>query len=171
MNEIQTYTGKLIDPFNVNPDDIDIKDIAHGLSNICRFTGQCSPRYSVGEHSLYVCALLPDEWKFAGLLHDASEYLLNDLPPQIKDRLPEYKFAEQQLQDKIYRKFGIHYIDHIKIKEVDEATLYHESIKLFEHNYGHFDYCKNDLPVKIRVYSPKVIEYKFLKRFKELYNE
>ncbi|MCW1410872.1 MULTISPECIES: hypothetical protein [Rhizobium] len=32
-----------------------IFDIAQGLSNICRYAGQCKKFYSVAEHSIHVC--------------------------------------------------------------------------------------------------------------------
>ena len=46
MNGILTYTGKVIDPLNVKPDDICIEDIAHGLSVLCRYNGLCYKFYS-----------------------------------------------------------------------------------------------------------------------------
>jgi hypothetical protein len=140
------------------------------LSQLCRFTGHTNTFYSVAEHSLYVASLLPEEWKLAGLLHDASEAYICDLAKPVKNAISGYSIHEDQVQDKIYRKFGIYYVDSKLIKEADNMVLYHEALKLFNNNLGHFDCYKNDLPVKIRVYSPKVVEYKFLKRFEDLYD-
>ena len=49
---IQTFTGKRMYPLDPKPEDICIEDIAHALSNICRFTGHTKKFYSVGEHSI-----------------------------------------------------------------------------------------------------------------------
>lgn len=168
---IQTFIGKLVDPLNLKMKDISIIDIAHCLSQLCRFTGHTNTFYSVAEHSLYVSHLLPDEWKLAGLLHDASEAYLCDLASPVKRAIPRYKIHEEQAQDKIYRKFGINHVDHRRIKVVDQVVLYHEAMKLFNDNFGYFDEYKNDFQVKINVYSPKVVEYKFMKQFERLYRD
>ena len=52
MSEITTYTGKLFDPTNPNIDGIDIVDIAHALSLLCRGNGHVKHFYSVGQHSI-----------------------------------------------------------------------------------------------------------------------
>ena len=52
MSEITTYTGKLFDPTNPNIDGIDIVDIAHALSLLCRGNGHVKYFYSVGQHSI-----------------------------------------------------------------------------------------------------------------------
>ena len=48
-NYITTYTRKHFDPVNPEPVDMDIKDIAHALSMICRGNGHVSSFWSVGE--------------------------------------------------------------------------------------------------------------------------
>ena len=55
---IPTYTGKVFDPFNPDPNNIDIEDIAHHLSNLCRFVGSTFRFYSVAEHSLMISHLV-----------------------------------------------------------------------------------------------------------------
>jgi len=83
---LSTFTGKKFFPFAPHPHQIDIRDIAHGLSLLCRFSGQCPYFFSVAEHSIYVA----DNLKLEGLLHDASEAYLADLPRPVKIGLPEY---------------------------------------------------------------------------------
>jgi len=104
---MKTYTKREINPLNFSINEIDIRDIAHSLSNLCRFTGHCSPLYSVGEHSLLVAQLLPQEDKLYGLLHDAHEMFMGDINPYLKDAIPELRFIQQQIQDKINRKYNI----------------------------------------------------------------
>lgn len=89
---MMTYTGRTIDPLHLKDTDVSIEDIAHSLSCICRFGGHSEEHYSVAEHSLYVEALLdyrgePDSTKLWGLLHDASEAYLGDVPRPYKSRV------------------------------------------------------------------------------------
>lgn len=86
---IATYSGKLVNPLDLKPEDIDIHDIAHALSNICRYGGHVRKFYSVAQHSIIMLDLLkgvaapPDE-QLQGLLHDAEEAYILDFPNPIK---------------------------------------------------------------------------------------
>jgi hypothetical protein len=99
MKTMLTRSGKWFDPFYPSIENIDITDIGHALSNICRFAGHTSEFYSVAQHSVYVAQTLrmrggtPIE-RLAALLHDAPEAYLIDLPTPIKIELPAYKEAE-----------------------------------------------------------------------------
>lgn len=106
MSKVFTYSGKMLDLSDIRPEAIDIKDIAHALSQLCRFSGQCRSFYSVAEHSIRVCGLVPDEHKLAALLHDASEAYLGDVIAPIKQMLPAYKKLEDELMAVIANKFG-----------------------------------------------------------------
>ena len=48
---IETYTGRFFNLAAPEPDQIDIADIAQGLSHCCRFHGQVNGFYSVAEHA------------------------------------------------------------------------------------------------------------------------
>ena len=47
---MQTYSGKRYYPVDPRIEDVDINDIAHALSHLCRYGGHCSRFYSVAEH-------------------------------------------------------------------------------------------------------------------------
>jgi 5'-deoxynucleotidase YfbR-like HD superfamily hydrolase len=102
---LSTFTGNKFFPFAPHPHQIDIRDIAHGLSLLCRFSGQCPYFFSVAEHSIYVANNLPDNLKLEGLLHDASEAYLADLPRPVKVGLPEYNAIEAAVEEVIAQKF------------------------------------------------------------------
>lgn len=106
---IQTYTGLMVDPLHLSIQDIRLEDIAHALSNLCRFTGHVREFYSVAEHSVWVSHLVP-EWaaKYA-LIHDASEAYLQDIPRPLK-QTPEFTFyreAEAGAMDTIRVALGV----------------------------------------------------------------
>lgn len=100
---IMTRTGKHFRPFHPKIEDIEIEDIAHALSHICRFNGHTSKFYSVAEHSILVSVLCPEGLKLRGLLHDGAEAYMGDMPRPLKDY--EFKVAEGRLLDLIYQKF------------------------------------------------------------------
>ncbi len=52
---ITTVTGKHVDPLHPAAQDLDMLDIAHALSLLCRGGGQTKTFYSVAQHSM-ACA-------------------------------------------------------------------------------------------------------------------
>ena len=72
---IDTYSGLKFSFKNPKPEQIEIYDIARGLSFRGHFGGQTPKFFSVAQHSLFVCDLLPLRFKYnyqmnmAALLH------------------------------------------------------------------------------------------------------
>ena len=94
-----TYTGKMIDIKNPSKDAIDIIDIAHALSQICRAAGHFKHFYSVAQHSVNCLKEAQkrgysEKLALACLLHDAQEAYLCDIPTPLKLELDEYKKIE-----------------------------------------------------------------------------
>ena len=86
---MQMVSGRCVPLLSPKPEDIDIRDIAHGLARIQRFQGQIVRAYSVAEHSLRVADVLaadgaPPGLELAGLLHDAAEYVTGDIVQPVK---------------------------------------------------------------------------------------
>jgi len=75
---------RCIDPFSVDfgPDDVVWADIAHALAGTMRFRGGLGTRcwLSVAEHSVHVAEKCSPEHALYGLLHDAAEAYLTDVP-------------------------------------------------------------------------------------------
>ena len=109
MAWIQTYSGKRFElDEEINPDTIDIEDIAHALSQICRFGGHTRQFYSVAEHSVRVAHLLVDQGRavqLQGLLHDAAEAYLGDIVRPLKTEAQRER--EHVVHSAIIQKFGI----------------------------------------------------------------
>ncbi len=106
---IYTYSGQKFFPLLPELEKILILDIAHALSNICRFTGHVKSFYSVAQHSVLVSLDCPPKLALAGLLHDASEAYLCDVSSPVKklDSMKTYREVEEKLQAIIYSKFGV----------------------------------------------------------------
>lgn len=105
--EIMTFSGRRIDLLSLNQNVYNILDIAHALSNICRFTGHTRSFYSVAQHSVLVSLLVPPEDALAGLLHDAAEAFLGDVTSPLNQLLPNYQAIERRIGKAILAHFGI----------------------------------------------------------------
>ena len=92
MAWIQTFTGKKFPMHNPNPTLIDIEDIAHALSLLCRFNGHCTRFYSVRVAREIYPALA-----MVGLLNDAAEAYLGDMPLPFKAQLPRFNEFEWKM--------------------------------------------------------------------------
>jgi 5'-deoxynucleotidase YfbR-like HD superfamily hydrolase len=102
---IGTYTGGHFYPLDPDPAEVDLPDIANGLANTCRYAGQCQFYYSVGTHSLYVSEELADHGprvQLYGLLHDAAEAYVSDVPRPIKRELEHFAAIEADVLDTVW---------------------------------------------------------------------
>ena len=101
------YGGKMLDLWDLQPDDINIRDIAWSLSNNIRFNGHSLFPYSVAEHSVMLSRVVPDHLKLAALLHDASEAYIGDIITPVKQAFPEISRLEHAVQVAIFQRFDI----------------------------------------------------------------
>lgn len=91
-HEVETFTGRYVDTRNPKPETICIEDIAHALSQVCRYGGHCRYHYSVAQHCVFVSERLKRQGQsprtqLAGLLHDGAEAYLGDIPRPMKSLL------------------------------------------------------------------------------------
>lgn len=88
---LETFSGFEFSLDDPQPSMVNIRDIAVGLGNICRFNGQIRRFYSVAEHSVLVSDLLGSmgfqSFRKFGLLHDAAEAYIGDVIAPIKKML------------------------------------------------------------------------------------
>jgi hypothetical protein len=108
---METYTGVQFWPLDPRPEDVRIEDIAHALSQVCRFTGHTLYFFSVAQHSLNCMEFAKhahgSRTQLHALLHDAAETYLCDLARPVKLFMPEYKKLEQQLELVIFEGLGL----------------------------------------------------------------
>lgn len=121
---IQTFSRGKVHPLAPALGEIRMLDVAHALSNICRFGGHTKVFYSVAEHSVRVAQLLgstadrsysaaggdgpdPRTLRLWGLLHDAAEAFVGDLVRPLKEEWPVFVEWEIELLDTILGAHGL----------------------------------------------------------------
>ena len=183
-------SGRKLDILSPSPFDIEIEDIALGLSRVTRWNGQTNGKhpYSVAQHSVLVEEFFnieyPDldkKWNLAALLHDAPEYVIGDLITPLKYALNNsYRNVEDNLMKAIFLRFGLPAIlpKHIdtKIKKIDKALAWFEAVDLagYKEKEASQIINKPNMQLKNKIIialSAKDIEKKFLKRFHEIISQ
>lgn len=172
---IGTFTGSRFYPLDPNPEDINVIDIAHHLSMICRYNGAVSRFYSVAEHSHHVSRLVPPKHALHALLHDAAEAYIGDMIRPLKENDSftgggRYHLYDDLLTTMILQKFGVKITGEgqFSVSEADRAILVDEGRALMA---SAPDYIPKNAPnsgVTIECWSPQMAERKFLERFREL---
>jgi hypothetical protein len=107
---LETYTGGGFHPFDPEPEDVRLSDIAGGLAHTCRFGGHCRRFYSVAHHSLHVGSELSDRGprlELLGLLHDAGEAYLGDLPRPVKAEFEAFDRVEDRILRAVWSALGV----------------------------------------------------------------
>lgn len=179
-------SGRRLDILNPSPVDVEIEDIAHGLSRVARWNGQTKGEqaFSVAQHSVLVERImvhmkpsLPAQDRLAGLLHDAPEYVMGDVISPFKVILGVgYTRMENRLQEIIHIRFGLpaqvpeklHKI----LKRADNLSAYFEAIGLAGFSKSEAQKLwgrpPHGLSLDITPLPPEVAKRVFLERFRLL---
>lgn len=186
---IQTYMGHKFYPLDPRVEEVDIRDIAHALANVCRFTGHVRQFYSVAQHSVIVSAHVWPSLARAGLLHDAAEAYIGDISRPLKRHLwastksgiepvshfdmKHAKQVEKELLSVIFETFGVPWPDDWSvIDKADLLLLATEARDLMGPLHPDWHHKEaNGWPVlaeKIVPLSPRTAESAFLERWHEL---
>lgn len=169
---IQTYTGKQFWPLDPRPEHICIEDIAHALSNLCRYTGHTNKFYCVAQHSCFASHLVPSKFALWGLLHDAAEAYIGDMSRPLKGMLPEFKQIENKIMIAVCGKFGLFFPEPPAVKQIDDALLATEMQTFMEKPPKPWTLPEPPIPqFDIYPMTSKQCEDWFLVRFKTLSKE
>lgn len=172
---IQTYTGRAVFPLDARPEEIDPRDIAHALSNLCRYAGHVNQFYSVAQH----CCLVSD-WVWMatgdapaalwGLLHDATEAYLVDLPRPIKlsPGFESYRAAEANLELVIADRFKLEGPMPAIVHEADNRILVDERAALMATPPLPWGADLEGLAIPIHYWSHERAKAEWWRRFCEL---
>ena len=165
---IQTRSDRKFRPLDPDPAAIDVGDIAHSLALQCRFNGHCRTFYSVADHCVRVSRVVPAEHALWGLMHDAAEAYLADLPRPIKVQMPSYREAEDRLLQVIARRFGLPWPLPEAVHLADNVLLATEQRDLMGPPPEPWGLTEGPLPDRIVPLSPEEGRAAFLARFEEL---
>jgi 5'-deoxynucleotidase YfbR-like HD superfamily hydrolase len=166
---IRTYTGGKVYYFHPEKSKIDIEDVAHSLSLLCRFNGATKEFYSVAQHSVFVAEAVknaggsPDDI-YSALLHDASEAFISDVPSPFKKFFPGFKKAEVRMEKWLAEKFKFKFPYSQIVKDYDLVALATEMRDLM-------NVCDNKtlktkpLNEKIKPLNPNKAKQLFLKKY------
>ena len=128
---INTFTGLNFSFLEPKVEQINIFDISRGLSFRGHFGGQTEQFFSIAQHSLLVCDLMPSRFRnnprmgLAALLHDASEAYTGDMVKPLKNILPEFKVIEDKITEVIFEKFeiGIEFLKTVKPYDIQAQDI------------------------------------------------
>lgn len=184
-------SGRRLDLLDPTPMDIEIEDIAHGLSFVARWNGQTHGDfpYSVAEHSLLVLRIFESikpkanvQERMFALLHDAPEYVIGDMISPVKHAVGAgYEDLDQRLSAAIHLRFGlpakIPSLLKKTIKQADKFSARLEASKIAgfsdeEANklFGNVDpYYSDNFDIKLR--PPKEVRNEFIHTFQVLLNQ
>lgn len=173
---MQSFLGGVLS-FPMTPEMVDLEDIAHSLSLLCRYNGHCRTFYSVAEHSILLSHWIEETYgdrnlALRALLHDGTEAYTGDLPTPLKPFCPGFLELEAQAETAIAAAFflGTHVLDSEgRIKTADRRIVEDEATLLLgPPPFPWTFHPEGPLNVKIECLQPDEAKATFLARFKEL---
>lgn len=162
---LQTASGRSFWPLDPMVEDVFLSDIAHALSNICRFNGHCREFYSVAQHSVLVSRNVPFQLKGWGLMHDAAEAYVTDVPRPLKRLLPEFKSMESAVEKIVFEAFKLFGPMNPEVKRIDMAMLATEAEQIMLEPPTDWHLPELPLPIRIEPWPPAVAKRIFLQEF------
>ncbi len=149
---IEVFSGEKFHLLSPWDSVVDVVDIAHSLSQLCRFAGHTSQFYSVAEHSVRVSDIVPQEQKMAALFHDAAEAYIGDISRPLKLVLAGswLGIIEDRIRAEICVQLHIFPMADTRVKWADNVLLYTEGRDLMN-NSSQWHFPAGIQPLKDRI--------------------
>ena len=172
---VETYTGRQFHVLDPKPEMVTIIDIAHALSNQCRYSGHTKTFYSTAQH----CCLLTDYatgvLKASALdclqilIHDAAEAFLVDMPRPIKQHMPAFREMDYAVQKVVRTWLGFDDIPFPPWQdEIDSLIIHDERTQLMSDSGNDWQHRGAPLGIRIRPWTSLWAEKQFLMRYAAL---
>ncbi len=181
MSFMTTSRGNKFFPLEPARTVFDIKDVAHALSNLCRFGGHVKKFYSVAQHSILVADIVKAQGGDAdaelwALMHDSTEAYMVDMPTPIKAVIKGYSDMEHRLMSYLINGFALpNHKDMGQLPDVvkfaDAVALVTEARQLMHGGLKDWDLKFKTLkPHATTIYpvSPARAEKAFLARYRKI---
>lgn len=168
MTFIVTYTGRQFELLAPSAENVEIQDIAHALSRVCRFNGHTRTHYSVAQHSVLVSRNVPSHLRLNALLHDAAEAYIGDVTSPLKRALGDtYKVIEKRVERAVADRFGVDWEMAPEVKLADLRALATERRDLLTYHPCEWPMLEGiePFPETIEPVSCDRAEYEFLREF------
>lgn len=92
---IETAEGRCANPFNLQPEDVSLSEIAHVLAMIPRFGGHAAWHYSLAQHAVLASLLVPRADGLGALLYDAPALYFGE-PSRPLAQLVSYDLSDHE---------------------------------------------------------------------------
>jgi hypothetical protein len=173
---IETFTGRAFYLLDPQPEDIFIEDIAHSLSQMCRFTCHTRKFYSVAEHSYYISLMCKPENALWGLLDDSDETYTGDMNRPLKHHTEMgrlFRAIAEPIKKAIATRFSLPWPVPTEVKLWDDGMLFAEKREFMTRlPWDTCGKCGTETTVDDVIipigYPSEVIEKIFLTKFHEL---
>lgn len=172
---IELLNGQMFDYLNPSATpEVSIEELAHILSNVCRFAGHVRYFYSVAQHALNVSLIVDQAHRKAGLLHDTAEGFTNDITTPLKFVIgPVFKQIEVGIETDMARRFGFQYplSDEVKLADLQMLAIEKEVLKPFPSHWAILDGIDIE-PIRhiplMAPMTPEQAKAAFLQRWEEV---
>lgn len=180
---IYTNKGNPFYMFDPREDEVNHVDIAHALSLKCRWNGHIDHFYSVAQHCIEVSKDVKRMGgsitaQFQGLMHDAAEAYLVDMPTPLKLALPDFSKAEDKISEVIAKRYGYPSKMMGIVHSADKINLHREACHLFSKEPSWLSQAtSNAIRVQSKKYpfpipmEPYHAKQEFLKLHRKLWDE
>jgi hypothetical protein len=163
---LMTASGLDFYPLAPDPAAVRIEDIAHALSNICRYGGHVREFYSVAQHSVLLSRAAPLHLGRWALLHDAAEAYVGDIPRPLKRHLVGYEAIEAGVMAAIVTALGLSPAEMPpEVKAMDNAIIADEARALMPERAKDWPAADGELGIDIVAWSPQVARKAFMAQY------
>ena len=170
---MQTFSGRKFFIGDPRSEEVFLTDIAHHLSNICRYNGAPDHFYSVGQHSLILSEYAEMKGKsrmtqILALMHDAAEAYFGDHIVSLKAVCPALREIEAPIWAAVEERFSLDVATEEEwswVKSVDKRVCNNEKAFLMKDGQDWIIQKLNPLHIQgIIPYYPYTVEQEFLSR-------